>query len=133
MSKKMCIFIAVIAIIFIPFVCFADNTGGADWDNDLGGLNGIRNYGVGHGHQYANTQRAKRFAVGLGGDFIFSRRSETQNNLTPLVTTLETRWDIANKNGGAYLVGTWEAVEVKNGIIDLAKSFGRLIGIGRGE
>lgn len=121
MSKKFGLLMVLVIVLAMlaPFVCFADNTGGAGWDNDLGGFNGIRNYVGGHGHEYANTQRAKRFAVGVGVDVIVHERAESQNNLTPLITTLETKWDIANKNGGAYLVATYRLSDMWTGLVDL--------------
>ena len=122
MSKKMCIFIAIIAVIMIPLVCFAETTGGADWGTDLGGLNGIRDFAFGHTAEYtdANTQRARKWQVGAGIDLIILERTAEQNNLTPLIVTSETRVDFNNKfNGTQYFVVTYRLSEVWAGLVDL--------------
>ena len=120
-SQILMMVVVMMIALAIAIPAFSDNTDGADFTNDLGWGNGIRDYAVGHGHEYtdANTQRAKRFQVGVGVDVIVQERTGRQNNLTPLRTTVEGKWDIANKNGGVYVVATYRLSEIWKGVVDL--------------
>ncbi len=121
MRKRMSIFTMMMALVIMALLmvvpALAENTGSADWDNPIGGIGDLINHG--HGYTDANTQRAKRIAVGVGVDLIVHERTINQNNLTPLRTTVEGKWDIANKNGGVYVVATYHAADVWKGLVDL--------------
>ena len=122
MNKILLVIFAVILVLLVlPIFAYAETTGGPGFDNDLGGFNGFRSYVVGHDHEYtdANTQRSKNFEIGPGLDLILQERAEKQNNLTPLKTVMEARYDFGNKNGGVYVVATYRLSEVVKGVKDL--------------
>ena len=108
--------ILVIALSFVP-VAYADTTNGADYNYDIGGLGEIINHD--HGYVNSNTQRAKRWQVGLGADIIVQEKQEGQNNLFPIQTIVEGKYDIANKNGGVYVVATYRWSDMWKGMIDV--------------
>lgn len=112
--KKLLLIFAILLIATVPAV-MADTTSGANWDYELDEIGEL----LGHGHQYSNTQRAKRWQVGVGLDLIIHERSAEQNNLTPLIITSETRLDFNNKSGTQYFVATYRLSEVWKGIVDI--------------
>lgn len=117
MRKKLLLSLIAVAILLLPLGAIAETTGGADWDKDLGWANGIRDYVGGHSHDY--EQYDPKFEVGAGLDLIVQERKETQNNLTPLKTTVESKYDFNNENGSVYVVATYRVSEVWTGITDL--------------
>ena len=68
-----------LAILFVSgIVAFAGDTSGANWDNDLGWGNGIRDYAAGHGHdtncdyvdKYSEYEPKRGTPVGIGLDLV---------------------------------------------------------------
>jgi len=103
-------------------VAFAEQTGPADYDNDLGKLgNKLRACTTDHDHEYVDTntdtQRNPEVELGAGIDLVVFEKEEAEDEsilakATPSVLTVETKWDFANENGSAYVVATYKLADL---------------------
>lgn len=62
---KVAVFVGVV-LLMLSVSVFAETTNDADWKNDLGGGNGIREYISNHSHEYPNAEKTSKYMVPLG-------------------------------------------------------------------
>ena len=94
----------LIAVAFV-LPAFADDTSQADWNKNLGGANGIREYVAGHNHSYEEYD--PEYEAGIGVDLIIFR-DQGDRALVPDVVTVENKWDFSNENGAVYVVASYD-------------------------
>lgn len=99
MSRKLIISLALALLFISPIM--AEETGGADWDNDLTPFNGVRDYVAGHDHEVEERE----VELGAGLDVIVYQSDIS--NLFPEEVTVEGRYDFNNEEGSVYLVAKY--------------------------
>ena len=100
---KSLIILAILALAVMP-LAIADDTGGADWNNDLGISNNVRDYTAGHNHSYDEPFRA-----GIGVDLVVYENEE--KGLLPDAVTIENKLDLNNGSGSVYIVARFNIWE----------------------
>ena len=92
MEKTMKKYFILVALLIVPFICFAE---GANWDNDLGGFNGIRDYvGQHDGHYYRENP------IGIGADLVVWKSDSKWID----EVVVESRMDLANEEFSTFAV-----------------------------
>lgn len=96
------------ALLLVTGLCYAETTGGADYNTDLGCFNDVRDYVAGHDHEY--SQYTPDYEAGIGVDLVVYEADAERTGLKkaiPDVVTVEQKYDIANDNGSTYVVATY--------------------------
>lgn len=102
--KSFFIIVTVLALILVPV--FAETTSQANWDKGLGECgNKIRDYVVGHDHDY--EQYEPEYQAGVGLDLVVFKDRKDQA-LVPDEITIENKWDFANEQGSVYVVAKYD-------------------------
>ena len=114
---KKLIVIAVLMVFAMSISVFADTTTGADWNNDLGFLNGVREHASGHDHGYIdnNTWREKRgIAAGIGLDVTVYEFDGIVQEWGADSIEVQQKYDINNNEYSGYIVcqlNAWRVIE----------------------
>lgn len=112
---KSLIIFAILALAVMP-LAMAENTSGANWDNSSNWqfLNDLREETTGHDHEYTDTDTWRdeyepKFEMGLGLDLVVYENVD--QGYIPDEVTVESKYDLNNKNGSVYLVAKYNIWE----------------------